>query len=408
MTDLLVVGGGPAGLFGALRAAERGLSVRLLEKNPQAGKKLLVTGSGQCNLTHGAPLETFYGAYGNRKRFVRPALLNFPPAALQDFFRSRGVHLITRPDGKVFPASLRAGEILQLLLGQCRSAGVEIMYKKPVTALIRNEGGFAVTAGGETLRSRLVLLACGGASWPGTGSTGDGYPLAAWLGHRIIPPRPALTTVYPKGYDASACAGLALPETLVTFWRSGRKTGERTGDILFTHKGLSGPGILDSSRDLLPGDELHLRLTDSADKGEIDRRLLAACAGSPRRALKNLLSGFGLPESLTLIVLKRCGIVPDTTGAALTRKERVLLAENLFGFRFIVKTLGGFNEAMATAGGVDTDQVNPKTMESRLVPGLFLAGEILDVDGDTGGFNLQFAFSSAALAAAGMSKPSEA
>jgi predicted Rossmann fold flavoprotein len=401
-TDILIIGGGPAGLFCALRAAAGGLSATVLEKNPRPGKKLLVTGSGQCNLTNTAPIEMFLKAYGDKGRFVKPALMEFPNTSLMEFFSTRGVSLEERHKGKVFPRSGRAGDILELLMNQCRQAGVDIRCNRTVTTLSREGTGFRATAGGENHSARFVLVSCGGASWPGTGSTGDGYALVAALGHRIVVPHPSLTPVYPSAFDASSCSGIALSDTPVTLWRGGKKIGGRIGDLLFTHQGLSGPGILDFSRDFQPGDEIRLQLVRTTDREQIEKDIISVCNNSPRKSLKNLLSGFNLPETLILVVLKRCGIDPETTGAAFDKSSRRILAEALYGLRYIIRETGGFDEAMATAGGVDTAEVKSKTMESRVVPGLYFAGEVLDVDGDTGGFNLQFAFSSGALAAEGM------
>lgn len=413
MIDLIVIGGGPAGLFCAQRVAAAGLQVLVLEKNTRAGKKLLVAGSGKCNITNTGSIDHFLTSYGKKGRFVAPSLRSFFNTDLISFFESQGLPLIELHAGKIFPQTLRSSDVLKTLLSACEKSGVSFYYNSPVSEIIQeneNENSyFSIVANSKQYFSKYVLVSCGGSSWPVTGSTGDGYVLSQGLGHSIVEPRPSLTPVIPAHYDCASCAGFSIQGTCISLWREGKKIGERQGDVLFTHVGLSGPGILDFSRDFKSADEISIQLlpfingtsTDNSvsTTSDADSQLLALCSFSPKKTVKNILSSFGLSESLVLVLLQRVGLDTSLVASLLDRKSRKALSLLLEDFRFTINRLGGFDEAMATTGGVDTTEVQGKTMESRLVSGLHFAGEVLDVDGDTGGYNLQFAFSSAALAA---------
>ncbi len=408
LVDVAIIGAGPAGLMCAYRCASAGLKTLLIEKNEKPGRKLLASGAGRCNVSSARALDGYLLAYGDKGRFVKCALLNFSSAALRAFFEERGLPLAELHDGKLFPATERASDVLRALVDSCDKAGATLIRGNPVREIARlreADGGFEIRGERETHRSARVVISCGGASYPATGSTGDGYRFAAALGHAIVAPRPALAAVYPVSYDCVSCAGIALEKTRVTWRRDGKKVGEREGSVLFTHEGLSGPAILDSSRDIKPGDEISLAIAGTCAVETLSARLVEACAASPKKNLKNLIASLGIPEALALVALSRCGTGLELqTGATLSRETRRSVAEALADFRFTVARLGGFGEAMATAGGVDTREVNMRTMESLVVPGLYFAGEVLDVDGDTGGFNLQFAFSSGALAATSLIK----
>jgi len=405
--DLIIIGAGPAGLFCAQRAGAAGLDVLLLEKNTRAGRKLLVTGSGQCNLTNTADAEQFLSAYGPHRNFVKVALRRFSPADLQQFFKSRGLDLSEDSKGKVFPSTKRSSDVLSVLLHACAHTGVQILCSLPVHSVCIHSVSdgtqesrlFTVYSDDRMFYSRSIVIATGGTSWPQTGSIGDGYALAASVGHSIVPPRPALTAVRAKGYDCSTCAGIAVRACFITLWRAGKKISSRSGDVLFTHQGLSGPGILDFSRDIYPGDRLTLAVVQHRDLDELDRLIVQGCRTGARRHVKNVIIPLGVPEALVDVILRRCTISPDLSVADLDRGSRRRIAGELCSFAVDVLDLEGFDKAMVTAGGVALSSVRARTMESQLCPGLYFAGEVLDVDGDTGGYNLQFAFSSAALAA---------
>ncbi|MBL8965797.1 MAG: NAD(P)/FAD-dependent oxidoreductase [Spirochaetaceae bacterium] len=421
----IVVGGGPAGLFAALRLAE-GLreagtpgEVLLLERRERPARKLLLAGSGQCNLSHAGPVEDFLPRYGGGAkpgaagRFLKPALHAFTNEELLDWFRDRGLEFETEAGGKVFPATRRASSVLDILLAECARLGVRLAAGFRVRSAERVADGFllraarAETAGPgdeEGFSAPLLLIATGGASYPKTGSSGDGYAFAAALGHRVVPPRPALTSVLIRGFTTTGLAGLAglsFRNAELVLRRAGEKPILRSGDLLVTHEGFSGPLILDASRDMRPGDHLELGFSGCPIE-EFRVRFDAELKAAPRALVRTSLAAAGLPKSLAERLVELAGLAAESGSAELRRESREALCRLACAFPAEIRSLGGFDEAMATAGGVDLAEVNPKTMESRVAPGLFFAGEVLDVDGDSGGYNLQAAFSTGALAARGM------
>jgi predicted Rossmann fold flavoprotein len=401
--DVVVVGGGPAGLFCAARLpADR--EVVVLERMREPGRKLLLSGSGQANLTHEGDLASFLGRYGGHGPFLRHALRAFPNTALERWFADRGLPLEARPDGKIFPVSRRADDVLETLRAACQESGVRIGCGERVRSIERSADGFRVRGDGGAWRSRAVVLATGGASYPQTGSTGDGYMLARALGHTIVEPRPALTPVEPELYAFDDLAGVSVPEAGLRVVRDGRQIAAGHGDLLFTHTGLSGPGVLDLSRHIRPGDRLLVAFARDTPPGDLDARIVRLCGERGAARLRTALAPLGLPERLLRRLLAEAGLPEEATGARLDRDGRRRLVGVLGGLPFTVARVGGFSVAMATAGGVALDEVNPRTMESARIPGLFFAGEVLDLDGDTGGYNLQAAFSTAALAAATLAR----
>lgn len=412
----MVVGGGPAGLFAALAAAEAGARTLVLERTDRPGGKLLVAGSGRCNLTHGGEVASFLRHYGGGDRptdggrFLRPALYAFSNEDLAVWFARRGLPLEEEPDGRVFPSSRRAEDVLDLLLSVARKRKVELRTGVLVRSAKRGGGGVIVSADdrpGPILRGRTLVLATGGRSSPSLGTAGDGYRLAAALGHRIVPPRPALVPVVVENEAFAlfaACAGVSLSGTSVVVARGGRRIAEGSGDVLFTHRGLSGPAVLNLSRYVLPGDVIRVSLLPGlGGVARVEQCLAAEIAAHGKRTAANLLQGLGLAACLSRALVGAVALGPGTKAAELPREARRALASSLAvggdgGHPFPVRSLGGWDEAMVTAGGVTLGEVDPKTMASRILPGLFFAGEVLDFDGDTGGYNLQAAFSTGQLA----------
>lgn len=400
--DLVVVGAGPAGLFCAINAGQAALRVLVLEKNASAGRKLRASGSGRCNLTNAAPADEFVLRYGSATRFVKPAILGFTGGDLVSFFSGHGVPLVEMNDGKIFPVSQNSRDILKVLLDEAGRARVDIRYGCQADATEREGDLFLVRAGDDEFRARNLLLSTGGKSYPGTGSTGDGYRFARAFGHSIAETAPALTPLVIEDYTFAGCAGVSLRGAEFSIVRDARLVARAQGDVLFTHKGLSGPGILDSSRLVRAGDEILLSLTGAMSGEDVGNAILAASGSAGSRTVKAFVCSLGIPERLALSALTLCGVDGALALARLDRESRKRLSRSLTALPFRVAELGGYGEAMATRGGVSLSEVNPKTMESRIAGGLYFAGEILDVDGDTGGFNLQFAFSSGKLAADAM------
>jgi len=397
--SLIVIGGGPAGLFCALRAAGNGRKILLLEKKPSVGRKILMTGSGQCNITHDGDIRSFLSHYGDNGRFLKPSLMNFQNRDLISFFTERELPVVTESGGKVFPVSRKAVNILDILVKECSAGKVEIRCGDRVLDVSSREGEFQIRTGRETFRADHVVIATGGITYPVSGSTGDGLSFARSLGHRVTEVGPALTTVSIQDYPFSDLSGVSFGDVIISLIQAGRKVRQHTGDLLFTHTGLSGPGILDFSRFIRPGDTLRISFLPGIDYPKAKEILMARINAAGNRQVKKILAVYDLPDRFVRKLLDLAGIQQDQTGAHLSREARSALMDLLTGCPFIVSRLGGIHEAMVTRGGVSLDEINPKTMESRLVPGLFFVGEVLDIDGDTGGYNLQAAFSTGALAA---------
>lgn len=396
---IAIIGGGPAGLFCALQAIEAGKNVVLFEKKPVAGRKLLIAGSGQCNITHDGDIADFLSHYGDHGAFLRPALMNFTNRDLIAFFADRGLRMETEPGGKVFPATRKSADVLAVLLAECAARGVEIRCNDPVLAVERDGDGFIVRTATAAVRTGVLVLATGGASYPATGSTGDGYAFARALGQPTTEVAPALAPVYVEDYPFADLAGISFQNLTLAVYRDGKRVGRHAGDLLLTHTGLSGPGILDLSRSIRPRDELRVTFLPGASAEEVRKHLADAIAAGGARQVKTVLCDLALPERFVRRLLDLAGIPAGETCAQLRKNSRNALAASLAEYPFRVERLGGFNEAMATRGGVALEGINKKTMASKIVENLYCIGETLDIDGDTGGYNLQAAFSTAALAA---------
>jgi predicted Rossmann fold flavoprotein len=415
---VIVVGAGPAGLMAAGQAAEIGARVLLLEKMDRPGRKLRITGKGRCNLTNVAPLSDFVAHFGPNGRFLRQAFARFFVPDLVAFLEELGVPTVTGRGGRVFPASGQAGDVADALVRWVRDRGVALRTRSPVARLLVEQGhvlGVQVRrdrlsgkapgdrASGRVYRADAVVVATGGASYPATGSTGDGYRLAASVGHAIVPIRPALVPLETAGGVAPRLQGLSLRHVALHLWVDGQRRDGRFGEMLFTHFGLSGPIVLSLSRQAVDALRLGRRvvlsidLKPALDERKLDARLLRDLDAHGRRQFRTLLKGL-LPRKLIPVCVDLAGIPADRPGHQITAEERGRLRAWLKDFRLEVTGYRPFSEAIVTAGGVDTRQVDPRTMASRLVEGLYFAGEVLDVDADTGGYNLQAAFSTGWLA----------
>jgi predicted Rossmann fold flavoprotein len=296
---------------------------------------------------------------------------------------------------------MRAGDVRRVLLEECRRLGADVRCGEAVTAIAPRGGRFAV----ETRQGRhgadAVVVAAGGSSYPATGSTGDGCGLCRSLGHTIAPIAPALVPLVLRDHPFADCAGIPIPGCLLAVYRGGRRVAQRTGDLLFTHEGLSGPGVIDLSRSIEPGDELRFSLAAAGSADRLEGDLQAAAAARGSRTVAASVAVHAVPARVLARVLAACGIPRGLRAADLDKRRRRLLAERLTAFAVVVERLAGWDEAMVTRGGVSLAEIDPATMQSRLVPGLHVAGESLDVDGDTGGYNLQAAFSTGMLAGRG-------
>jgi predicted Rossmann fold flavoprotein len=395
---VVVIGAGPAGLFCALQAALSGHSVLLLEKNKKPGAKLLLSGSGQCNITHGGDIREFLSHYGNHGKQVRPALFGFTNQDLTEFFQDRGLLMITEDNGKVFPQTRCSADVLDILVKECRNRGVILRCSEPVTGVSRIPQGFEINTPAATYSTLMMVIATGGASYPQTGSTGDGYRISESLGQPVTKTAPALTPLRIRDYPFAALSGISFEGMHFSIWRAGKKIADRSGDMVFTHHGLSGPGILDASRDIHANDIIKLSFVGSLKPGEFAADLIKRIRENRNRQISTILAAYPIPERLIRKLLNLSGIPENLTCNHFSGEQRSRLITSCTQFPLTVSALGGFSIAMVTRGGVAWEGVNQKTMESKIIPNLYFAGEVLDIDGDTGGYNLQAAFSTGFLA----------
>ncbi len=402
---VIVVGAGAAGLMAAGQAALAGADVLLLEKMDRPGRKLRITGKGRCNLTNIAAVDEFIAHFGPQGRFLRQALGRFFSSELIDLFAQLGVDTVTERGGRVFPAGDRAQDIVDALVHWVDRCGVTLLDGTTVQDL-HVEGGRVVgvcAARGQSWDADAVIVATGGASYPATGSTGDGYRLAQSVGHTITPIRPALVPLETDGDVARRLQGLSLRMVTVRVWAGGKKLGQEFGEMLFTHFGLSGPIILSLSRTVVDalreGQEVtvSIDLKPALDEQKLDARLLRDLDTHGKQQFRTLLKEL-LPAKLIPVCIDLTGIPADKMGHQITAAERRRLRAWLKDFRLQVTGHRPLAEAIVTAGGVETAEIDPRTMASRRVSGLYFAGEVIDVDADTGGYNLQAAFSTGWLA----------
>ncbi len=414
MTDeVLVVGGGAAGCMAALWAAEQGVHVTLLERNDKLGRKLYITGKGRCNLTNDCTVEEFLPNVVHNGRFLTSCLTRFPPAETMAYFESLGVPLKTERGNRVFPLSDRASDVIDALLRALRKAKVDIV-KDRATALVLKEGAVTGVKGerGRTYPCKAVILATGGVSYPATGSTGDGYALAKQVGHTIQPPRGSLVPL--EAEDCAPMQGLSLRNVgLKVTNQKGKTLYAGQGELLFTHFGLSGPLVLSASAHLRDFENdsytAHLDLKPALDEETLDRRLVRELGEQPNKALRHILERLE-PKALISLVLERSGVPGDTSANAVTKPQRKALLAVLKDLIIPITGPRPVAEAIVTAGGVTVKEISPKDMGSKLCKGLYLAGELLDVDAYTGGFSLQIAWSTgraAGLGAAGFCREDE-
>ena len=402
--DLIIIGGGAAGMTAACMAAGRyGKSVLLLERNSRLGKKLLITGKGRCNITNNCDVNSLVANIPRNPRFLYSAFHNFSPEDTISFFESLGVPVKTERGNRVFPQSDRAYDVANALEQELRRFKVEVRAER-VLKLLSDENrvtGVRCESGAEYFASS-VLIATGGKSYPLTGSTGDGYELAKQAGHSIVSPVPSLIPILTEEKDVKEMQGLSLKNVTLTVLEKGKAIYSELGEMLFTHFGVSGPLILSASAHMREPDKcrylMEIDLKPGLTEEQLDKRLLRDFSQNLNRDIINSLGAL-LPRKMIPVVLRRSGIPFETKIHEVTKEQRQELLRAVKAFSLHPTGFRPIEEAIITSGGVDVKEVNPKTMESKLLQGLFFAGEVLDVDGYTGGFNLQIAFATAHLAA---------
>jgi hypothetical protein len=401
---IIVIGGGAAGIMAAGVAAQAGAQVLVLEKMPRTLLKLGISGKGRCNITNAAPVPEFITHFGSNGRFLRQAFHRFFSSELQEMLQKLGVRVVTERGGRVFPASGKALDVVRALRRWADRSGADIRTDAGVGRLLLQDGRIAgVRCGGTDYPASGVILACGGASYPATGSSGEGYALAREAGHKVVDPRPALVPLVSTSLDSAALDGLALRNVGVNLYTGGKKQADAFGELTFTPDGVSGPVILTLSLaavDALREGKrvsLEIDLKPALDDKKLDARLIRDFAKRTHEPLHSILRGL-LPRELVKVCLEQTGVNPEQPGHSVTAEQRKKLRHWLKHFRVEISAHRPLEEAIVTAGGVDVREVDPRSMESRIVPGLYFAGELLDLQADTGGYNLQAAFSTGWLA----------
>ena len=399
--DVIVVGAGAAGLIASVMAARNGARVLLIERNEKIGRKIMITGKGRCNVTNNCDVERLMNATMRNNKFLFGAYNAFPPCDVMDFFENLGVPLKTERGQRVFPQSDRAMDIVDALFKEIKRLGITLERKR--VGHILTEEGKAVgvrTVDGISYYADSVVVATGGLSYPTTGSTGDGYKLAEELGHKIMPTAASLVPILLKEKWCSELMGLSLKNVTLTVKKGKKVLFEELGEMMFTHFGISGPLVLSASA-LMDGDmkdfQLFVDLKPALDENKLDERILRDFEGEKNKAFKNSLYRL-LPRSLVPVIIKLSGIDEELPVNSITREMRKNLVSVIKAMPLTPSGLRPVEEAVVTRGGICVKDINPKTMESKKVAGLYFCGEVIDVDAVTGGFNLQIAFSTGFLA----------
>ena len=402
-TQVCIIGAGPAGLMAAISAANAGAETILVEGNSSAGRKLLRTGRTRCNLTHTGSVDDFIKAYSPFGRFLRHSLHDLSPDDLRRYFARHKLEMKVEKDGCVFPVTDRASDVLRILVEDARDLSVRFLYGWPVQSTAKDQTVFLLLSNARKITANAVIIATGGVTWPHTGSTGDGYRFARAFGHTIVEPKPCLVPLVTVETWPGQLAGLGVPYVVITAQVSGRKL-RCAGAMMFTHDGIGGPTIFDLSRliaDFLPASagpiNICVDLLPQYQTQQLDSSIISLCSDNPRKELAGALAEL-LPRALLLKLCALSDAPADTVASQLQKAQRKQLVAILKRLPLSIKAAHPIAEATVTRGGVSTDEIDPTTMESRLCPGLFFAGEVMNVDGPSGGYNLQIAFSTGALA----------
>lgn len=406
MGNVVIVGGGAAGMMAAVSAAESGHQVRIYEKNEKLGKKIYITGKGRCNVTNACGTEELFAGVVSNPKFLYSSFYGFSSQDMMAFLEDNGCPVKVERGSRVFPVSDKASDVIRGITRQLSRLGVEVCLGQEVSGLMASDGqiqGIVLKNNGKRVPADAVIVASGGLSYPATGSTGDGYDFARSMGHKVTELSPALTPLEVREQElVQDLQGLSLKNVRVQVLDGKKTRYEAFGEMLFTHFGVSGPVILSASsyvaRDLKNREMvLSVDLKPALDLEQLDARILRDFEGMKQKMFKNAL-GQLLPSKLIPVMVGQSGILPEKPVNAITRKERRWLAERIKDFRLTLTGLRGYREAIITQGGVSVKEIHPKTMESKLVRGLYFAGEVLDLDGVTGGYNLQIAWSTGYLA----------
>ena len=404
MNKILVVGGGAAGMMAAVTAARNGKKVRLIEKNEKLGKKLFITGKGRCNITNAADIEDLISAVVSNPKFLYSSFYSMTNDQVIDFFEELGVKTKVERGGRVFPESDHSSDVIRALEQEMKRLGVEIRLRAEAEEILAEDGrvtGVRLSSGKE-LHADAVIIATGGISYPSTGSTGDGYRFARECGHKVADLSPALVPMEVKEWYARELMGLSLRNVEIRITDGKKKLYEEFGEMLFTHYGVTGPVILSASS--IVGKKLrehpltlHIDLKPALTEEQLDKRMLREFEANHNRQFKNAVDSL-FPSKLKPVIVELSGIQEDKKVNEVTKEERLHFVRLIKDFSMTLTGMRGYNEAIITKGGVSVKEIDPGTMESKLVNGLYFAGEVLDLDAVTGGYNLQIAWSTGYLA----------
>ncbi|MBN1391718.1 MAG: NAD(P)/FAD-dependent oxidoreductase [Sedimentisphaerales bacterium] len=402
-TDVCIIGAGPASLMAAIRCAEAKAETAVFETNTTAGRKLLLTGGGRCNLTHTGSPEEIIRFFGPKGRFLSYCLHKFSPEYTRRFFRELGLESIVEQDGCVFPSSNRASDVRDCLINRAKDLGVRFFFDKPVKNITRLGNSFEVHTSRDSCNAEKVIIATGGLSYPQTGSTGDGYRFAKELGHTIVEPKASLVPLVTRENWPGQLAGTALENVKISA-RIGNKKITTEGAFVFTDDGIGGPAVWDMSRfltDRLPAQkpvEVFIDLVPAMNETEFNEYLLGLFAKYPKKIVVNVLFDL-VPKKLAGFLCRQAGVA-ETTASQLKKEHRIKIIQFLKKLPLSIKGTRPIAEAIITRGGVSAAEIEPKTMESKICPGLFFAGEVIDTDGPCGGYSLQICWSTGSLAGA--------
>ena len=404
MSKVIVVGGGAAGMFAAYFAAQNGHTVTLLEKNEKLGKKIYITGKGRCNITNSSDMEVLFQNVMSNRKFLYSAFYSFDNQRVMSFFENHGLEIKVERGNRVFPVSDHSSDVIQTLAKALKQVGVRVMLHTEVSRLLVEEDRIAgVGLKDHTkMEADAVVLATGGMSYPSTGSTGDGYRFASETGHKLVPCTPSLVPFECKEAWIKELQGLSLKNTAITIFNGKKKLYEDFGEMLFTHFGVSGPMILSASG-FIPAKQLQnelqlvMDLKPALTEEQLDKRVLRDFEENINKVFKNVV-GKLLPSKLVPIIIDLCGIPEAKKVNEISREERQRFVHLVKHLSCTITGVRGWNEAIITKGGVSVKEINPSTMESKKIKGLFMCGELLDLDALTGGYNLQIAWSTGYLA----------
>lgn len=401
LADAVIIGGGAAGSFCAITAARRGLSVIVLEPNEKIGRKLRITGKGRCNVTNNSDIRTVMNHIPDHSRFLYGALTRFSPEDTMQFYEDLGIPLKTERGNRVFPVSDNANDIADALQNELRRLGVTIIHEKAVDLITEDGRICGVDTSNQRIRTDRCVIATGGKSYPKTGSEGSGYRLASKLGHSIVSPLPSLVPLVSDDRCCAELQGLSLRNIELSAFEDDKSIYRERGEMLFSHFGITGPLVLSASAHMrhfgTAEYKVILDLKPALDEKTLDLRILRDFSKYQKKAIRNALGDL-LPKAMIPVILSRIAVPGGKPVHEITKEERKKLVHELKNFTITINGTRPIEEAVVTAGGVSTDEINPRTMESKLVSGLYFAGEIMDLDAYTGGYNLQIAWSTANLA----------